>query len=226
MRNGTREIRKHVYDYFCETASAPVVEDIAARFELTRRETVEILKELESERHIAFVPGTVRILMAHPFSAIATPFRVRTAAGVDYFANCSWDAISLHVLLEEDVHIESFCHESGERISIELSSDRVVSAEPLDTLVYIGLPAARWWDNVVHTCSNTMLYFGSHAHRDRWLSTEGIETPGESLTIEQAIGLGIPIFRGKLELDYERPSPAELRRTFESMGLGGPFWEI
>src|SRR5262245_14692402 len=102
-----RDIRKFVYDRFRETARAPVVEVIMQRFALSRRQVVDLLRGLEAARQLALVPGTERILMAHPFSAITTPFRVEARGGRTFFANCAWDAIAFHVLLDEPIRIDS-----------------------------------------------------------------------------------------------------------------------
>src|SRR3972149_5200555 len=82
-----RQARKLVFDHFREHAEPPVLEDLMERFRLGREEAFEILLVLEAARHLKLVPGTQRILMASPFSAIATPFRV-TAGAKRYFANC------------------------------------------------------------------------------------------------------------------------------------------
>ena len=150
-----RDIRKFIYDRFRETARAPVVEEIMQRFTLRRREVVDLLRGLETTRQLALVPGTERILMAHPFSAIATPFRVETREGRTFFANCAWDSIAFHVLLEEPIRIDSYCHHCGETVEIRLADDAVQSARPASTLVYLALPAAKWWQNIVLACSNT-----------------------------------------------------------------------
>ncbi len=86
-------VRRFVFDHFLEHAAPPVVEQLMAEFSLGREEATDVLRGLEAARHIALVTGTARILMAFPFSAVATPFRV-TARGRTYFANCAWDAIA------------------------------------------------------------------------------------------------------------------------------------
>jgi Alkylmercury lyase len=223
---GARDIRKFIYDRFRDTTRAPVVEEIMEHFALDRRRVVDALRELESARQLALVPGTERILMAHPFSAIATPFRVESRGGRRYFANCAWDAIAFHVLLEEPIAIDSYCHHCGETVEIRLADGAVQTARPASTLVYLGLPAAKWWENIVLACSNTMLFFGSAAHLDDWLAAEPKMAAGQALSIDQAIGLSLPIYRGKLAVDYERPSAAVLSNHFRALGLTGPFWEL
>src|SRR5438034_6323432 len=63
------------------------------RYHLERPDAFAVLKALEEARHLKLVPGTQRILMAFPFSAVATPFRTtRPVIGRRYYANCAWDA--------------------------------------------------------------------------------------------------------------------------------------
>lgn len=221
-----RDIRKLIYDRFRETSRPPVVEEIMERFTLHRRRVVDILRELESARQLALVPGTERILMAHPFSAIATPFRVEARGGRTFFANCAWDSIAFHVLLEERIRIDSYCHHCGETVEISLADDAVQSARPASTIVYLALPAAKWWENIVLACSNTMLFFSSAAHLGDWLAADPTLSAGEALAIDTTIRLSFPIYRGKMALDYERPSAALLSNHFRDLGLTGPFWQL
>ena len=131
-----------------------------SRFSIARDDATALLRDLESARHIALVPGTTRILMAFPFSAIATPFRV-TARGQTYFANCAWDAIAFYAMLRDEVQVDSFCHHCATPIRIELRDGHAAYVEPQETLVYLALRPAQWWANIVTTCSNTMVFFAS-----------------------------------------------------------------
>src|SRR6266571_250981 len=70
-----RDVRKYVFDHFLEHAVPPVLEQIMERYHLDRVEAFAILKGLEDARHLKLVPGTQRILMAFPFSAVGTPWR-------------------------------------------------------------------------------------------------------------------------------------------------------
>src|SRR5690242_9701113 len=96
-----QRVRLAVYEHFLEHSVPPLVEELMTQFGLTRPETVAVLRELSESRGIAVVKGTSRILMAWPFSAIATPFVVR-ARGKTYYANCSWDAVAFHSMLGEE----------------------------------------------------------------------------------------------------------------------------
>ena len=218
-----QRVRLRIYEHFQEHARPPVVEDLMSEFGLTRADTVGILRDLAAARHLALVRGTARVLMAFPYSAIATPFRVK-ANGKSYFANCAWDAIAFHELLKTDVDIDSNCHHCAAPIRVELRGGQATCVEPADTLVYLALKPSEWWEDIITTCSNTMVFFAGPDHRD----TSDLATAPDtavSLTPQQVHELGKPLYSRRLEMDFERPSGQELAAHFSSMGLTGPYWQ-
>ena len=220
----SKHVRKYVFDYFFENGRAPVLEQIMLQFKLSRNETYFLLKELEAARHVVLLPGTQRILMANPFSSLATPFGA-SVGGRQYFGACAWDAVAFHVTLGQDTRVNSFCHHCGEPIAIHLSRGKVASAEPKSPLVFISLPAAKWWENIVNTCSNNMVFLSSREHLDEWLAKNpGLS--GEALTIPMTLEVSIPIYRDKMKLDYARPTKDQLAAYWESIGLRGDFWQL
>ncbi len=217
-------VRLFIFEHFLEHGTPPVAEQLMQRFSLSRDATLDLLRELESARHIALVQGTGRILMAFPFSAIATPFRV-TTRGRTYFANCAWDAIAFHTMLGDPVRVDSFCHHCAASIEIELAAGHATQVDPPDALVCLALRPTEWWDDIVTTCSNTMVFFASADHRD---DSDLCDSPDQSasLTPEQVHALSGPIYSRKLALDYARPSRQELLDHFSAMGLTGPYWQL
>lgn len=220
-----QRVRLHVFEHFVEHAVPPLVEQLMTEFGLTRAETVTVLREVAETRGVAVVKGTSRILMAWPFSAIATPFAVR-AGGKRYYANCSWDAIAFHAMLGgEPVRIDSYCHYCARPIEIEFEGGRATLVEPSSTIVYLALRPTQWWEDIILTCSNTMVFFCSAEHRDASsLATD--DQPGASLTPDEAHALGLPLYKDRLRIDYTRPGRDELNAHFTSLGLTGPYWQI
>src|SRR5207253_9634972 len=49
-----------------------------------------------------------------------------------YFANCAWDAVAFHAMLNEEIRIGSQCHHCAESISITLANGRA-TASPRET---------------------------------------------------------------------------------------------
>jgi hypothetical protein len=220
-----QRVRLRVYEHFLEHGRPPVAEELMVDFGLSRGEAIDVLRQLVETRGVALVKGTARILMAWPFSAIATPFVVR-ARGQTYFANCSWDAIAFHAMLgTEPVHISSRCHHCAAEIRIELRNGRATVVQPESTIVYLALRPTEWWEDIIATCSNTMVFFCSTEHRDE----SGVDADPErsaSLTPDQTHQLGVPLYARRLEIDYERPSRDELNAHFAALELAGTYWRI
>lgn len=226
MNEIEKKARHYVYETFLETARPPMAEEVMRRFELGRAETERLLESLGMQKSLALVPGTHRILMAWPFSAVATPFSVRLRDGKEYFANCAWDAVAFHVMLEQAVEINSFCHHSGERIWVKIHPEGKVETESPCPLVYLARPASKWWLDIVDTCSNTMVFFSSEGNLEEWLAHAQPSERGVALSIEQTIELSVPIYRGRMGQEYARPPVDAIRQHFTQMGLSGPFWEL
>lgn len=218
------QVRLRIFEHFRKHAAPPVIEQVMTEFSLSRDEATEAFAALDAARHIALVKGTSRILMAFPFAAAATPFRV-TTGGRTYFANCSWDAIAFHAMLGADVRMESYCHHCAAPIRIEMSGGRATLVDPPEALVYLALPPTRWWDDITTTCSNTMVFFASPEHRDASDLCASAES-AVSLTPDQVHAVGEPIYRGKFDSGYARPGKQELLDHWRSLGLSGGYWTL
>jgi hypothetical protein len=219
-----QRVRLFIMERFLEQAAPPVAEQLMHEFSLSRDAAAGVLRDLEAARHIALVKGTDRILMAFPFSAIATPFR-STVRGRSYFANCAWDSIAFHTMLGDDVRVESFCQHCATPIQIELRDGRATLVDPAATLVYLALRPTEWWTDIVTTCGNTMVFFASPEHRDASDLCVGPDQAA-SLTPDQTLVLSGPTYARKLALDYARPSREALLAHFAAIGLTGEYWTL
>jgi hypothetical protein len=217
-------VRQFIFEHFLEHAAPPVVEQVMGTFSISRAEATDVLRTLEAARHIALVPGTARILMAFPFSAIATPFQA-TVRGRSYFANCAWDAIAFHAMLGEETRVHSFCHHCAAPVQVELRDGHATLIDPPESIVYLALRPADWWGDIVTTCSNTMVFFASPEHLDASDLCTGADA-GASLTADQVHALSGPIYAAKFELDYARPTKEALLAHWAAMGLTGDFWKL
>jgi Alkylmercury lyase len=92
-------------------------------------------------------------------------------------------------------------------------------------LVFLQTPVARWYDNLLITCSNTMVFFLSQSHLKAWQKTHP-EFTGAALTVDQTIEVVTPISEGRASLDYQMPSKDELMAHWDSIGLRGAFWRF
>lgn len=225
MEEIDRAARKFVFDHFLEKTWAPAMEEVAAHLGVSLTEARDALSRLDAAHQIKLLEGTFRILMAFPFSAIATPYRVVRPNGQRYFANCAWDSIAFHPMLEESVRIESFCAHCGAPVHFELTDHRGVRDSGDLPLVQLRLPAAEWWNDITRTCANTMVFLSSGTHVDgdpdpsRWVD-RGI------VTVDQVVQMSLPIYSTKLQFGYDRPPVDVIRANYQRIGLTGPYWKI
>ena len=224
MRDLQPRVRLFIFKHFLEHAAPPVVEQVMTDFSLSRTAATDVLHDLEAARHIALVKGTARILMAFPFSAIATPFRA-VVRDRSYFANCAWDAIAFHAMLGDTVRVESFCHHCAVPIRIELQDGVAPVVDPPESIVYFALPPTKWWDDIITTCGSTMVFFASPEHRDASDLCAGADLSA-SLTPDQVHLLSGPSYATKFALDYARPSKEVLLAHWAEMGLIGDYWTV
>jgi hypothetical protein len=226
MDEREREIRKFIYDRFRDTSHPPLAQHIVDRFGIPRPGVVAALRSLQEERQLTLIPGTDRIFMAHPFSALITPFHARLRSGREYFINCSFDTLALHVMLGgAAMTVSSFCHRTGTQIEMYLEDGAVRCRQPEATIIYLGLPAARWWENIIDTCGNQFLFFAAEEEARAWVAESGIAETGRTVSIEKTLEIVVPVYGRKMDLDYERPTADEMNRHFACIGLTGSFWE-
>lgn len=141
------DVRAFVYERFAATAQPPTVAETAARFALTTEQAAGVYRELHA-RHALYVDlDTTTVRMANPFSAVPTPFRVH-AGGIDYWANCAWDALGIPAALHRDATVAATWADSGEPVTITVSGGRVTGS---DAVVHFPLPFRRWYDDQVFT---------------------------------------------------------------------------
>ena len=103
--------------------------------------------DLARRRLLVLEPDGLGIRMAPPFSGVPTRHRVRVA-GIDYFANCAWDALGIPAALHQPGEVRSRCGQSREPLRLEVGlKGPGRSAWRFHCLV----PAAEWWKDIVFT---------------------------------------------------------------------------
>lgn len=142
-----RQVRCRIYEHFTAFARAPDARDLAAALDVPPSAIEESLERLASAHAIALAPGTHNIWMAHPFSAVPTPYPVRTAERT-YWANCAWDALGIPTLLDVDAEVHTQCADCGDPITLRVEDGRVA---PREGVVHFVVPPKRFWDNVGFT---------------------------------------------------------------------------
>lgn len=141
------DLRKCVYDITVKRGSSPTVAELATAAGATLADVRAGLARLADAHVFVLQPASGEILMAPPFSAVPTPFVVRTRPHQSY-ANCAWDALGVSVMLREPAQIISACGCCGEAITVHTSMHGPPQGEGV---MHFAVPAIRWWDDIVFT---------------------------------------------------------------------------
>ncbi len=135
-------LRNRTYAAFVELGRAPRPDEIGEEGEI-----LEGWRLLHDAHALVLEPDSDAIRMAHPFSAVPTPYRVY-ANERWWYANCAWDAFGIPAALGVDGRFESVCPDCDARYAVEVRDRR---SDPSDLLFHVLVPAAQWWDDIVFT---------------------------------------------------------------------------
>ena len=142
-----QEIRLSIYKYLVETGIAPMADTLASHFSVAEEEIASSFHRLASARALVLKPGTSVIWMAHPFSAVPTPYPVKTSR-TTYYANCAWDALGIPALLHVDSLTETDCPDCQEPLTIRVTGDRPTRCA---NVIHFAVAPRHFWDDVGFT---------------------------------------------------------------------------
>ena len=140
-------IRRLVYDATLQTGLPPAIATLASAVPVPADLVRASLARLAGARVLVLQPTSGEILMAPPFSAVPTPFLVRTPSLTAY-ANCGWDALGVPVMARAPAEISSACGCCGDEITLHAQPNGVTVGT---AVLHFAVPARRWWDDVVFT---------------------------------------------------------------------------
>ncbi len=142
-----QKIRYSIFRHFMTTGRAPRASDTAAALALEPEAVEASYRRLEAGHAIALAPASLNIWMCHPFSAVPTPFRVRTAER-DYWGNCAWDMLGIPAVLGQDSRTEVRCPDCAERLTVTIKDGLLVETEGV---VHYAVAPRHFWDNLAFT---------------------------------------------------------------------------
>jgi hypothetical protein len=219
------QLRVAIYRRFAADGRPPTVDELAQEHELGHDEVSAALRELAGERHIvlgasAGSSADIHIVMAHPFSAIPLGFAVMGPATL-WWGGCAWDSFALPHLLPNvpDVLVATDCPACRRPHAFRVNTGTPPSG---CEVAHFLVPAARMWDDVVHTCANQRI-FCSTSCVDAWLDATGL-TMGYVMDLATLWRLAEHWYDGRMEYGYTRRDPAHASDYLRSVGLAGKFW--
>lgn len=211
-------LRHFIYTRFFREGHPP---DLAAMSAFAGGDALPLLDELAAAHAIVLSATRDSIEVAHPFSALPTPFLVENRHGA-WWGNCAWDSLAIAALTPDDrTAITTRSGAVGAPITLEVQGDEV--SDP-SLVAHFAYPASRWWDDVRRTCA-TILFFTDVSEIDPWCARHGLPR-GETVPVETLWRLSKPWYADRLDRDWRRKSVPEAQAILESVGLTGPFWDL
>ena len=215
------DLRLAVYTEFAETGRAPTAGELGGRFGAGERVVAMTLAELAADRHLV-LDDAGRIAMAHPFSAVPLGFSVMGSRTL-WWGGCAWDSFAIPHLLraEGEVLVATRCPTCGRPHAWNVGPDRPPDG---DQVAHFLVPAARMWDDVVHTCRHQRL-FCSEDCVSAWLRATGSER-GYVMDLGTLRRFAAHWYDGRMDRGYIRRDPSQAADYLRSAGLAGPFWGL
>ncbi len=145
------EIRLHIYRQFVAHERPPTYDETARAFAMPASDVRAAYHRLDAAHALFLEPGGDTIRMAHPLSAIATPYRVHID-GHWLYANCAWDALGIPAMLHTDARIEATLAHAAEPARYAVVGGQLMAGPELaGAVVHFALPFRRWYDDLIHT---------------------------------------------------------------------------
>ena len=147
MDLGDLALRNATYRGFVELGRAPTADEVAAMLARPVEDILAGWQRLHRAHALVLAPGAAELLMANPFAARPTPFRVDAAAR-SWYGNCAWDAFGVGAALHADCTVDTTCPDCGEAVRVSVRDGR---PDRDDLVFHVLVPAARWWADIGYT---------------------------------------------------------------------------
>ncbi len=147
MERADLELRNTTYRQFANLGRAPSANEVADALGVSLQAVQEGWERLHEAHALVLDHEAGELLMANPFSGRETNYIVYTGDR-RWFANCAWDAFGIGAALGVDSVIETDCPDCADPIRLTVT-DGV--PDDGDSIFHVLVPAARWWDDIVHT---------------------------------------------------------------------------
>lgn len=141
------QMRHRIYQVFAETGAPPSLDALARDLTIPVDTARATLRELGRRHAVTLTDDGDAVLMANPFSAVPTPFRVR-AGDVNYWANCAWDMLGVPAALGTDATIHATWAVDGTPAELGVEHGAVTGD---GGIVHFLKPFRTWYDDIRDT---------------------------------------------------------------------------
>ncbi|MCU1367512.1 MAG: Membrane protein [Ilumatobacteraceae bacterium] len=214
------EVRLAVYRSLAETGRLPSADHLDEVAGSHARAAASIVQLAQQRAWALGANGEIEL--AHPFGTRSFGYSVMSTRTL-WWGGCCWDAFAIPHLVPEcgPVVIAGLCPSCSRALSWRVdTTGPPTGSERAHFLV----PTSRMWDDVIHTCSNQLL-FCDDSCIDKWLEATG-NHEGYRMDLPTLWRFAANWYSGRLDRGYRRREPAEALSYFQDVGLRGSFWGL
>ena len=140
-----------------------------------------------------------------------------------WWGGCAWDSFAIPALVQVRCLVAAHCPGCGRPFALDVAPDAPPQGlAETDLVAHFLVPVRHIWDDVVHACSNQLL-FCSRSHVEDWLAATG-HPLGAVLELPTLWRLATGWYAGRLTAGYRRRTPSEDVAFFDGLGPSGDFW--
>jgi hypothetical protein len=214
------KMRYHINRFIFDNGFAPTVDDLASLLQIKSDPVKQTLKSLADSHALVLHPNSFDIWVAHPFALFPTLFWVKTA-GKEWWGNCTWCSFGIATLTKTDTNIYTKLKGEEEPLLVQIRDNEIVQK---DYVVHFPIPAGKFWDNVLYTCS-MILIFKNENEVDNWCKQHN-KPKGEVLPVSKVWELAEVWYGNYLDPDFVRKTKEVAENMFNQVGLTSDFWKL
>jgi len=144
-----RQVRKVILDAFVHTGQAPTVGGIMAALGLSRAAVRATFREIATIDTFWVEPETEQIRLLAPFANTKTPYVVTVEGVQKWYAVCGLAALGIWAFFPgQTVQVAAACRDCGEAIRLQCQDGQLTARSPAPLIAHLGVPVARWRDDV------------------------------------------------------------------------------
>lgn len=214
------KIRLQINRFIFNNGYAPTIHELSLILNTDENIIAAGMKQLMDNHAIVLHPNSFNIWVAHPFALYPTLFWVESG-GKKWWGNCSWCSLGIVALTKSDARIFTKISGEEEPLRIDIINGKVIQG---DLLVHFPIPARKFWDNVIYTCAN-MLIFNDETQLDEWCNRHNI-VKGEVHSLSKVWELAKLWYSNYLDESWTRKSPEDAETIFKTVGFTSEFWKL
>ena len=225
------EVRKFIFEFWCEHGRGPNLRDVHEALGLTRRRIIQAYKQLQLGIVITVDEDTqnCNLLKAPPFSSFPSQVSAYIDGEFHSFVGCASESVAFSHMppfKDKEVRLEGFCACCLTPITLVSKNFELLSAEPNEPFLHISSSPYDWNNFTMELMCDSMNFVLDADHADRY--ERQVARRGVLVDMKQAKQF-VKFVADQRMWDYHWPAgtmmPEVVIDIFRGMGVDVSNWD-